>query len=224
MCRPSNAPWFNYPNKIWWSLKLRSSSLCKFFVTSRYFLHLRSKYPPQHPVLKIPSIHVLPLTSETKLYAHTKQSVFNSLHVQQLLRHICNVCSLIFHWCEDVRLIFWIGAHINCSDKRLTMRVNVYELQYEGVSKSFRTGRLERELQRIQLSATRCSSIAILWIILVSFAAIILCVASQREFIFVVVYFVMTQSGNFWIYPRIIILNWSYFLKLKLLCSSASFP
>jgi hypothetical protein len=36
----------------------------------------------------------------------------------------------------------------------------------------------------------------------VSFAAITLCVASQRVFI-VVVYFVMTQSGNFWIHPRI---------------------
>jgi hypothetical protein len=33
---------------------------------------------------------------------------------------------------------------------------------YEGVSKSFRTGRLERELQRVQLSATSCSCIAIL--------------------------------------------------------------
>jgi hypothetical protein len=35
-----------------------------------------------------------------------------------------------------------------------------------------------------------------------SFAAVTLCVASQRVFIFVV-YFVMTQSGNFWMYPRI---------------------
>jgi hypothetical protein len=33
---------------------------------------------------------------------------------------------------------------------------------YEGVSKSFRTGRLERELQMVQLSATRCDCIAIL--------------------------------------------------------------
>jgi hypothetical protein len=32
----------------------------------------------------------------------------------------------------------------------------------------------------------------------VSFAA---CVAFQR--VFIVIYFVMTQSGNFWIYPRI---------------------
>jgi hypothetical protein len=33
---------------------------------------------------------------------------------------------------------------------------------YEGVSKRFRTSRLERELQMIQLSATICSCIAIL--------------------------------------------------------------
>jgi hypothetical protein len=33
---------------------------------------------------------------------------------------------------------------------------------YEGVSKSFRTGRLERELQMVQLSAIKCSCIAIL--------------------------------------------------------------
>jgi hypothetical protein len=57
---------------------------------------------------------------------------------------------------------------------------------YEGVSKSFRTGRLERELQMVQLSATRCGCIAILWVSLVSFAAITLCVASQRVFVVVV--------------------------------------
>jgi hypothetical protein len=61
---------------------------------------------------------------------------------------------------------------------------------YEGVSKSFRTGRLERELQTVQLSETRCSCIAILWASLVSFAAITLCIASWRVFIFVV-YFVI---------------------------------
>jgi hypothetical protein len=62
---------------------------------------------------------------------------------------------------------------------------------YECVSKSFRTGCLERELQMVQLSATRCSCIAILWVSLVSFAAITLCVASQRVFIVVVVYLVI---------------------------------
>jgi hypothetical protein len=58
---------------------------------------------------------------------------------------------------------------------------------YESLSKSFRTGRLERELQMVQLSATRRSCIAIL----VSFAAIILCVASRRVFIVVSVYSVI---------------------------------
>jgi hypothetical protein len=36
----------------------------------------------------------------------------------------------------------------------------------------------------------------------VNSAAITLCVASQRVFV-VVVYIVMTQSGNFWIHPRV---------------------
>jgi hypothetical protein len=62
---------------------------------------------------------------------------------------------------------------------------------YEGVSKSFRTGRLEQELQMVQLSATVCSYIAILWVSLVSFAAITLRVASQRMFVVVSVYFVI---------------------------------
>jgi hypothetical protein len=39
----------------------------------------------------------------------------------------------------------------------------------------------------------------------VSFAAITLCVDSERVFI-AVVYFVMTESGNFWIHPRSIFL------------------
>jgi hypothetical protein len=63
---------------------------------------------------------------------------------------------------------------------------------YEIVSKSVRTGRLERELQMVQLSATKCSCIAILSVTLMSFAAITLFVASQRVFIIVVivVYFI----------------------------------
>jgi hypothetical protein len=71
---------------------------------------------------------------------------------------------------------------------------------YEGVSTSFRTGRLKRELRMVRLSATRCSCIAILWVSLAIFAAITLCVAFQRVFIFVIS--LSTQSGNFWIHPR----------------------
>jgi hypothetical protein len=66
-----------------------------------------------------------------------------------------------------------------------------FPVLYEGVSKSFRTGRLEGELQMVQLSATRCNCIAILWVSLVSFAAITLYVASQLVFIVVSVYFVI---------------------------------
>jgi len=54
----------------------------------------------------------------------------------------------------------------------------------------------------IQLCATRCSCVAILWVSLVSFAAIILCIVSERVFLVVSVYIVMTQSGNFWIHIR----------------------
>jgi hypothetical protein len=62
---------------------------------------------------------------------------------------------------------------------------------YEGASKSFRTGRLERELEMVQLSTTRCICIAILWIRLMSFAAITIYVASQWVFIVVSLYFVI---------------------------------
>jgi len=63
--------------------------------------------------------------------------------------------------------------------------------EYEGVSKSFWTGHLEQELQTVQLSATRCSCITIFWVSQVSFAAITLCVASQRVFIIDSVYFII---------------------------------
>jgi hypothetical protein len=49
----------------------------------------------------------------------------------------------------------------------------------------------EWELQMVQLSATKCSCIAILWVSLVSFAAITPCVASQWVIPKVSVYFVI---------------------------------
>jgi len=71
----------------------------------------------------------------------------------------------------------------------------------ESVFRSFRTGRLERELQMLQLSVTRCSCIAILRVSLVSFVAITICNASQR--VFIVIISLSTQSGNFSIHPRL---------------------
>jgi hypothetical protein len=73
---------------------------------------------------------------------------------------------------------------------------------YEGVSKSFRTGRLERELQMVQLTATTFSCIDILWVSLVSFAATTLCVTSQRVFVVVSVYFVIDSVRKLLEHPR----------------------
>jgi len=64
-------------------------------------------------------------------------------------------------------------------------------LIYEGVSKSFWTGRLEQELKIVKPSATRCNYIAILWVNLMHFAGITLCVASQRVIPKVSVYVVI---------------------------------
>jgi hypothetical protein len=41
----------------------------------------------------------------------------------------------------------------------------------------------------------------------VSSAVIALCVASKHAFVVVVVYFVTTQSGNFWIHLRIVFVD-----------------
>jgi hypothetical protein len=69
---------------------------------------------------------------------------------------------------------------------------------YEGVSESFQASCLEQELQMLQLSATRCNCITILWVSLVSFAAITLCIASQ--WVFVVLLFVCLF--HYWISPE----------------------
>jgi hypothetical protein len=92
--------------------------------------------------------------------------------------------------------MLFIYSHIHALLSENLIRKNNNEgrnlvLMYEDISRSFQTGLLERELQMIQLSATRCSCIAILWVRLVSFAAISLCVASWRVFIISVVYFVI---------------------------------
>jgi hypothetical protein len=84
---------------------------------------------------------------------------------------------------------------------------------YEGVTQSYRTGRLERELQMVQLSAIRFSFIAILWVSVESFAVITLCVASQR--VFVVVYFVNDSVRKLFDTPSYI----SSFIKIGTLLS-----
>jgi hypothetical protein len=64
-------------------------------------------------------------------------------------------------------------------------------MNIRGCAQKFTDWQPEPELQMVQFSATRCNCIAILWVILVSFVAINHCVASQRVFIVVIVYFVI---------------------------------
>jgi hypothetical protein len=40
--------------------KLWNSSLCNFFLLSRCFIFLGSKYSPQHPILKHPNFILFP--------------------------------------------------------------------------------------------------------------------------------------------------------------------
>jgi hypothetical protein len=65
--------------------------------------------------------------------------------------------------------LFYFQADVSCAET---------SYMYEGVSNSFWTRHLERELQMVQLSATRLSCISILWVSLVNFVAITLHVAS----------------------------------------------
>jgi hypothetical protein len=55
------------------------------------------------------------------------------------------------------------GEVRNCHAQSQKLKMlNYTSVSYEGVSKYFRTGHLERELQMVQLSAIKCSCIAIL--------------------------------------------------------------
>jgi len=74
---------------------------------------------------------------------------------------------------------------------------------YEVYPKSFRTGCLERELQAVQLCATRYSWISILWVSLASFAAITLWVASQSVYYYCCCWFRYRLSPETFGYTRV---------------------
>jgi hypothetical protein len=172
---------------------------------SSHFLHLRSKYSPQRPVLKSLQCMFFPKCdrSRRKLLASGLFSDMGLGH-SDIFTFISPMSCFHLYEQQSVKVAFihqfqikklrFVKFHISLHTDR----------RYEGVSKSFRTGRLERELQMVQLSATRCSYVTILWVSLVSFAAISLCVASQRVFIVVSIYISLsTESWNFWIRPRV---------------------
>jgi hypothetical protein len=93
-----------------------------------------------------------------------------------------------------------------------------HSITIRGLSRSFRTGRLARELQKVQLSATRCSCIAILWISLVRFAAMNLCVVSVRVFIAAVVDFVADSFRKLLDIPSYNT-SWSYIYVALRICN-----
>jgi len=58
-------------------------------------------------------------------------------------------------------LVLYCHVHLGLPSE-LNPRNHLTKITYAGLFKSFRTGRLEREPQMLQLFATRCSFIAIL--------------------------------------------------------------
>jgi hypothetical protein len=62
MPRPSHPPWFYHSNIIWWKLQITKFAITEFSPVSYHLIPLKSKYSPRHPVLKTPSVYILPLT------------------------------------------------------------------------------------------------------------------------------------------------------------------
>jgi hypothetical protein len=98
-----------------------------------------------------------------------------------------SIAVIVLCGCETWPLTFRKDLNYSCSENEISRKIFIHKceeiheylgyyiirnfasyaghllfLRYEGVSKSFRTGRLDRELQLVQLSATRYSCIAIL--------------------------------------------------------------
>jgi hypothetical protein len=143
----------------------------------------------------IPSQGWVKFTNERFMLGDTQKQILTAVKflVEFCVVTLCSVvvgyhCSCLQPHPEDggstaLRNVGILPQHYTASRRRRN-RLECYPemsdstLTHEGVSRSFRTGRLERELQMVQLSATSSSSIAILWVSTVNFAAIILCVAS----------------------------------------------
>jgi hypothetical protein len=59
MPRPPHSPWFDLPNNIWRWVQIMKLPIVQLSF-SRYSIPLRSKYSPQHPVLKQPQSMLFP--------------------------------------------------------------------------------------------------------------------------------------------------------------------
>jgi hypothetical protein len=60
MPRRPHSPSFVLPNNIWWWVQIMKLPTVQLSPFSRYFIPLRSKFSPQHPVLKRPQSMLFP--------------------------------------------------------------------------------------------------------------------------------------------------------------------
>jgi len=129
------------------------------------------------------TVHELRILIGTRIVASYNADSFIPIYMEKSLNrrsdYVDACCFDYIKWFE----ILW--RYSTCSFARCIPK------EYEGVSISFQTSRLEWELQMVQHSDTRCSHITIVWVSLVSFAAITLCIASERVIPNVSIYFVM---------------------------------
>jgi hypothetical protein len=52
MPHPANSPWYYHPHKCRWGVQIIKLLIMKFSLCPCYFVLLRPKYSPQHPILK----------------------------------------------------------------------------------------------------------------------------------------------------------------------------
>jgi hypothetical protein len=82
-------------------------------------------------------------------------------------------CKSLYNSFETKYILMWLNGE--CTNFKYTSWV-----LYEGISKHSHTCYQDWKWQIVQLSATRCHSIAIFWVSLLSFVGIALCISSQR--------------------------------------------
>jgi hypothetical protein len=110
MSNPPNLPWFNHPNNI-----RRRIQAVKFIImqlsTWSIFLPFRSKYPPQHSVLKNPQSVFLP-QNERPSFAPIQ-------HKWDLFRYLSEIIPLYFTY-DPKRTVrihsIWLPASLRISE------------------------------------------------------------------------------------------------------------
>ena len=73
MPRPFCRPSFDHPSDIQWGGQIVKLLITQFYPASCYYLPIRPKYLPQHPILEHSQGNALLLFWETEFHTHTKQ-------------------------------------------------------------------------------------------------------------------------------------------------------